>query len=152
MHTAPSVSFPVGRSRFAAGSLLMIWLAAALAIGLWWAQVQTPGWLAGAGTLLLAGVGISAALNWVHAPVRALVWDGSVWRCDVQGKLEEGEPAVSLDLQRWLLLRWTSGQRVRWLWLEQARGVERWGDVRRAVYSRARPQALRQAKPPAAKP
>ncbi len=152
MHTAPSVSFPVGRSRFAAGLLLLIWLVAALAIGLWWTQVQTSGWRAGAATLLLAGVGISAALNWAHAPAGALVWDGYVWRWDVQGTLEEGEPEVSVDLQRWLLLRWTSEQRVRWLWLEQARGVERWGDVRRAVYSRARPQALRQAEPPAANP
>ncbi len=34
--------------------------------------------------------------------------------------------------------------RPRWLWLERAGRAERWEDLRRAVYSRARPQALRQ--------
>ena len=152
MHTAPSVSFPVGRSPCAGTLLLLIWLAAALAIGLWWAQLQTPGWRVGAATLSLAGVGVVAAWNWVQAPTGTLAWDGAVWRWASHGQSEEGELEVSLDLQRWLLLRWSGGHRVRWLWLESAGGAERWDDLRRAVYCRARPLALRQAQKTAARP
>jgi toxin CptA len=58
-----------------------------------------------------------------------------------------------LDLQRLLLLRWHGAAGgVQWLWAERARHPDRWDALRRAVYSRATPDALQGAKPPAAKP
>jgi toxin CptA len=151
MHNAPSVSYPVGRSRFSAGVLLLIWLVAAVAIARWWAQVQAPGWRVGAAALLLVCAGLWAAWNWAHSPVGSLAWNGAAWNWASRQASEEGEPEVSLDLQRWLLLRWSSDQRIRWFWVERGRGVERWDDLRRAVYSRASPRAPGQAEPPAAK-
>ena len=152
MHSAPSVSYPVGRSRFAGALLLLIWLLAASATGLWWTQLQAPGWRVGAAALLSAGAGALAAWNWWHAPKGTLAWDGETWSWLAQARLEPGEPEVSLDLQRWLLLRWSSGHLKRWLWLERAASAERWDDLRRAVYSRARPPAPRQDQQPAASP
>lgn len=139
MHSAPAVSYPVGRSRFAAGLLLLTWLMAAAAIGLWWAQVQAAGWRLALAAVLLGGAGLCAAWNWWHGPAGTLAWDGQVWNWMAHSRSEAGEPTVSLDLQRWLLLRLDTGERTLWLWLERARRAECWGDLRRALYSRARP-------------
>ena len=144
MHSAPAVSYPVGRSRLAGALLLLIWLTALAATGLWWAQVQVAGWRWGAAVLLLACTGAFAAWHWWHAPVGTLAWDGESWNWSAKGRVEAGEPDVRLDLQHWLLLRWRGGQGGCWLWLERAPLAERWEDLRRAVYSRARPQAPHQ--------
>jgi hypothetical protein len=80
-----------------------------------------------------------------------LSWDGEIWSWPAVGQGSTGSLQVILDLQHWLLLRWTGGHAPRWLWLERAGRAERWEDLRRAVYSRARPQA-RQDQSAAAKP
>ena len=152
MHGAPSVSYPVGRSRFAAGLLLVVWLSGAAAVILWSAQVRVPGWHLAAAALLVLAAGLCAAWSWWRAPGGALSWDGESWSWSAAGQESAGSLVVSLDLQHWLLLRWAGGNASRWLWLERARYVERWEDLRRAVYSRARPQALRQEQSCAAKP
>jgi toxin CptA len=152
MHSAPSVSYPVGRSYFAAGLLLAIWLSGAACVALWSVQVRPPGMQLGASVLLVLAVGLCAAWNWWRAPQGDLSWDGENWNWPAVGQGGTGSPEVSLDLQHWLLLRWTGGHAPRWLWLERAGRTERWEDLRRAVYSRARPQALRQHQPAAAKP
>jgi toxin CptA len=152
MHSAPSVSYPVGRSRFAAGLLLAVWLSGAACVMLWSAQVRAPGWQLVASVLLVLAAGLCAAWNWWQAPQGDLSWDGENWNWSAAGQEAGGSVEVSLDLQHWLLLRWSGGNASRWLWLERARSLERWEDLRRAVYSRARPQALRQDQSPAAKP
>lgn len=150
MHSAPPVSYPVGRSRFAAVTLASLWLLGVLAAIFWWAQAQAPGALpVGGVALLLVGVGAFAAWSWVHAPCGELSWDGESWNWTIAGRADTGTLEVALDLQRWLLLRWSAGRAVRWLWVERAGRSQHWDDVRRAVYSRARPQALRPAQPPA---
>ena len=152
MHSAPSVSYPVGRSRFAAGLLLAAWLLGTAAVALWLNEVRAPGWQRGASVLLVLAAGLGAASSWWRTPAGALSWDGENWCWPAAGQGGAGAVTVGLDLQHWLLLRWTDGSAPRWLWLERARHAERWDDLRRAVYSRARPQALRQEQPPAAKP
>jgi toxin CptA len=152
MHGAPSVSYPVGRSRFAAGLLLLLWLLGMAAVILWSVQVRMPGWQLAASVLLLLAVGLCAAWSWWRAPLGTLSWDGESWNWSAAGQEGTGSLQVGFDLQHWLLLRWADGKASRWLWLERARYLERWEDLRRAVYSRARPQALRQDQPPAAKP
>jgi toxin CptA len=147
MHSAPSVSYPVGRSLFAAALLLLGWLAGAGATVLWAVQVQPTGWRLAAAALLLGAVGLLAAHSWWKAAAGTLAWDGDGWTWAAQGS---GTVSVSLDLQSWLLLRWEGEGCGRWLWLERAAGAPRWADLRRAVYSRARPQALPGAQPPAA--
>ncbi|NPC56191.1 hypothetical protein [Caenimonas soli] len=152
MHSAPSVSYPVGRSRFAATLLLVIWLLGAAGVALWSVQVRAPGWQVGASAALVLLAGLCAARNWWRAPPGDFSWDGENWNWSAAGQEAAGSLEVGLDLQRWLLLRFTGGKVVRWLWLERARHPERWEDLRRAVYSRARPQALRQEQSPAVKP
>ena len=152
MHSAPSVSYPVGRSRFAAGLLLGGWLLGVAAVGLWSSQVRAPGWQLGASLVVVLLTGLCAAWNWLRAFQGVLSWDGQGWSWSACAQAEEGMPEVGLDLQRWLLLRWSGAAASRWLWLERARHPERWEDLRRAVYSRAKPQALRQDASCAAKP
>jgi toxin CptA len=152
MYSAPSVSYPVGRSRFAAGLLLVAWLLGAAAVALWLIEARAPGWQRGASVLLVLSVGLWAASSWWRTPAGGLIWDGENWCWSAAGQGRTGDVAVGLDFQHWLLLRWTGGSAPRWLWLERARHAERWDDLRRAVYSRARPQALRPEQFPAAKP
>lgn len=151
MHSAPSVSYPVGRSPFAGGLLLLTWLLGVAALVLWGAPGQADGWRLAAAALLLACLGVLAARCWWHAPVGTLAWDGEGWSWSNQLGRETGEPDVCLDLQHRLLVRWNGSGRL-WLWLERASGAERWDDLRRAVYSRARPKAPRQDQQPAANP
>jgi toxin CptA len=133
MHNAPSVSYPVGRSRFCGVLLAALWLAGAALVGAWcWQQAMRPG---------------------------NLRWDGQVWLWHAAGLADgaEAEPVVlraHLDFQRHLLisLRQSSGS-VAWCWLESAQMPQRWADLRRAVYSPARSQAvLDDAPEPSVKP
>ena len=67
MHNAPSVSYPAGRSRFAAALLLLAWLMGGAVTAMWWLQSQSPGWRQSAAWLVLAAAGAFAAWNWWHS-------------------------------------------------------------------------------------
>jgi hypothetical protein len=151
MHSAPPVSYPLGRSRFAAALLLLAFVLGGAVTASWWFQSQSPGWRVGGACLVLAAAGVLAAWHWRHAAEGTLAWDGETWAWSGERFERTGAIEVSVDLQRWLLLRWTSGSESHWFWLDRARRAERWDDLRRAVYSRARPEALPGASPPAAK-
>jgi hypothetical protein len=139
MHAAPSVSYPVGRSRFAGLLLLLLWLAGLAAVAAWAWQSNRPGWrqLAGAAAVLAAGM-LSFA-GWLRAPRGVLAWDGAAWTWDAMGlAAATGRPQVVLDWQSRLLLRWCgSDGRARWLWLERKSDADDWDALRRALYSRA---------------
>jgi hypothetical protein len=152
MHSAPSVSYPLGRSRFAAALLLLALLLGGAVTALWWFQSQSPGWRLGGAWLVLAAVGAFAGWNWWDCARGNLAWDGETWTWSSDRLVQTGVVEVRLDLQRWLLLRWTSGNASQWFWLDRAGRRERWDDLRRAVYSRAKPEALPVARLPAAKP
>ena len=152
MHSAPSVSYPVGRSRFAAVLALLAWVLGAVVIATWWSQSQSPGWRLWGAWAVLAAVGAFAVTRCLRSAAGSLVWDGETWSWPGAGLVHTGTLEVALDFQRWLLLRCACGNATHWLWVERARLAERWDDLRRAVYSRATPQALRQARAPAAKP
>jgi toxin CptA len=152
MHSAPSVSYPAGRSRFAAALLLFAWLLGAAVTALWWLQSQSPAWRLSVASLVLGVAGAVAAWNWWHSEPGILAWDGATWSWSNQRGLHTGTIQVSLDLQQCVLLRWTSENGSRWFWLERAGTAERWDDLRRAVYSRARLEVLPDLRAPAAKP
>jgi toxin CptA len=141
MHSAPSVSYPVGRSRFAGLVLLVFWLLGAAAIAAWWLQAQAPGWRTAAAVLLLAMSGLIAVIAWRRSPIGELAWDGENWNFSGAAESSAAALSVALDLQRRLLVHWVAPGASCWLWLERTSRPERWDDVRRAVYSRARPQA-----------
>ena len=152
MHGAPSVSYPVGRSRFAGLLLLTAWLAGAATALASWLQGQPFAWRIAVVASLLAAAGVFAGLAWWRSASGTLAWDGDGWTWSGSSRSYPGEVDVGLDLQRWLLLRFSGDGATHWSWLERSRHAERWDDLRRAVYSRARPQALPGAQPPAAKP
>ena len=153
MHGAPAVSYPVGRCRFAGWLLAVAWLAGAAACGAWAWQVDGPAWqrALAAGLLVLAGA--AALRSALLAPQGILAWTGASWRWQAEGQAQAGSPTRALDLQRWLLVHWTADAGgTAWLWLEQRSAPADWDALRRAVYSRARPEAPGAPQPPMAKP
>ena len=147
MHNAPSVTYPVGRSRLAGGFLAVAWLAGAAGIAAWCLQVHpsAPRMAAGLGTVIVAGA--FALRGWTRSPWGVLAWNGEGWTWKGEGVAEPGEPECVLDLQHTMLLRWDARGRSRWLCAEHGSDPLRWDDLRRAVYSRARSGEARGASP-----
>jgi toxin CptA len=153
MHSAPSVTYPVGRSRWAAALLSLAWLAGAAATLQWTLHHEVSGARLATAWLVLIAAGAVAAWSWQVQPRGSLSWDGARWTWDAPAvRGASGSVRVSVDLQQVLLVRWRAEGSAQWLWLERASAPERWADLRRAVYSRARPETLPLAQPPAAKP
>ena len=139
MHSAPSVSYPVGRCRFAAVLLVLAWLGAAAALMAWVRLVPAPSWQLALAAAALMVAGLSAAGGWAVSARGTLAWNGATWDWQSAGDPVPGRVERMLDLQRWLLLRWSpeSGSGL-WLWVEARRDPPHWDALRRAVYSRAR--------------
>ncbi|MBU2276296.1 MAG: hypothetical protein KKF51_19185 [Gammaproteobacteria bacterium] len=144
----PAVSYPLRRSTAFAvvlGSLLVLGFCALAAWSVEGAGTVTPPKFGAWIFWCLAAVG--ALQCWRHQFCGALHWDGHLWHLvdlgpkGVLGALS-APPEVLLDMQTHL---WVSvlpaGRRRIWLWLERSSQPERWMDLRRAVYSRARPGA-----------
>lgn len=148
MHHAPSVPYPVGRSRFLHATVFVLWLAgvAAAAAQAWHVGGWTPPVLATLGSCLLAG---ALAARWLRQrPQGVLRWDGEAWFWTPQppaataadGPLAS-PPCVHLDgQQRMLVSLAPAGGATVWLWLESAHSPQRWDDLRRALFD-ARPGA-----------
>ncbi len=141
MHSAPSVSYPVRRSRDAARLLWVVWAAGACCAGLTCCLLDRVDWRAG---LLLASSVLAAMVSrralGCAGPRYSdrLVFDGKHWVLPCALPVEAGRLAVGLDFQALLLIRFdVPGRGARWLWLERRARPERWQDVRRAVYARA---------------
>lgn len=150
MNNAPSVSYPVARPIVAGLVAAGLWLAGAATTLTWTLAADAPGWRQAGATFAVAAGGLYALLCWLRSVTGDLHWDGVGWmapRTPSVGSLE-----VALDLQRLLLVRCVGPGGSRWLWLEQQRCPQRWQELRRAVYSRARPMVLAAARPPAATP
>jgi hypothetical protein len=139
MHAAPSVSHPVGRSRFAGFLLLLLWLAGLAAVAAWASQSTSPGWRQLAGAFAVMAAGPLAFAAWFRSARGVLAWDGAAWTWDAPGlAVATGRPQLVLDWQSRLLLRWRgSDGRARWLWLECKSDADDWDALRRALYSRA---------------
>jgi hypothetical protein len=150
MHNAPSVKYPVGRSAWAGALLLCLWLAGLGVVALWSWVDPAPGRRQALGLALAAGVGAWAAWHWRHLPRGELGWDGAAWAWD--GEAGTGGIEVALDLQVAMLLRRPGQGQGAWLWLERGAAPAHWSDIRRAVYSRANPDAPQRAEPPSATP
>lgn len=138
MHSAPSVSYPVGRSRLGYAILWTIWAAGACCASVWRYQNNSGGvrWAVVLAAFALASAALAWAL-WPRAP-RVLRWDGACWSLSGVRPLGMAQAAVGLDLQVALLLRvQEAGHATQWLWADRAAAPERWNALRRAVYCRA---------------
>ena len=150
MHSAPSVTYPVGRSRFAALALGLVWLAGVAVMGAWLIQVAALGLRHFAALAGTAGCGGLAWMGWLRGPIGELHWDGQSWCWSAGGKRRVGQIAVQLDFQRHLLVRLSSdGAASHWYWLARSDSRPCWDDLRRALYS-SRPAAA--TAPTAARP
>jgi hypothetical protein len=136
MHSAPAVSYPVGRSRFQGQLVGMLAGFGCLAGLVWWSLVDVAGWRQGlffAIWVLTCGLAIQA---WFRSPVGALTWDGEAWRFSVDHGVISGNLRLHLDLQFCMLLCLRSEDAGRlWLWPERRTAAAGWLALRRAVVS-----------------
>lgn len=141
MHNAPSVSFPVGRSRFQ--GQLIGWLVGlgVLTVFAWCAQAENLGWRHWFAASLCLTTATWSGWSWWRTPIGSVSWDGVVWRWTTGARSVVVVPEPALDLQVAILLRLpvTADTGVNWLWLERTSNSPRWMALRRAIYSRARP-------------
>ncbi len=138
MHSAPAVSYPVGRSAFYACLLGLTSLAGVLAGLLWRHQTDPAVWRQWLFAATVFGTAVAAWRAWRHSPCGTLQWDGRGWSLMLAGASRGAAVTVHLDLQWCLLLalRTDNGSRS-WLWLERWRDVALWNALRRAVFSTA---------------
>ncbi|CAN7283889.1 hypothetical protein LJR084_001478 [Variovorax sp. LjRoot84] len=138
MHDAPSVSYPVGRSRNADRLLSIIWACGACCAAAACYRLDDPDWRIGLLALSVVGAGAAAWRSTLRRTAfTELSFDGRHWSLADSAGLRAGVK-VALDFQSSLLLCLTEARRMRrWVWLDRSTLPERWQDLRRAVYSRA---------------
>lgn len=136
MHSAPAVSYPVGRSRLYGGLLVLTSLTSLLAGLLWRYQAHPPAWQQGFFALILFVTGLAAFQDWRRSACGSLKWDGQGWSLLLPGATFDGSLSARLDLQRSLLLCLRSaGGRRHWMWLECRSDAPIWSALRRAVFA-----------------
>ena len=145
-YTAPAVRYPFARSVILAILVLVVLTASGAGVFAFAvAQGRTGSGLPWAGMLAFAAWVIAsfcALWYWWRAPSGELVWDGQFWAihfvADEEPLALRGPPQVLVDMQAWLWVMVLHGDlRRSWIWLERSRQTERWGELRRAVYSPA---------------
>jgi toxin CptA len=137
MHSAPSVSYPVGRSRYATRLLVAVWTAGVCCVGLACYLSDHFGWL----TVLLAGsavlAGVAAFVSLSRMPAAELAFDGQRWSISGRHAPQAADAVVVLDFQILLLVRLDVPRAAPcWLWLERPANPARWQDLRRALHAR----------------
>ena len=148
--SAPPVQYPFRRSGLLGCILLAAAVLGAGVIAGWIVQGASrlsTLWPAALAIGLWAVAAVSAFLFWRAQPCGIVRWDGMVWAVTGLPGLADGEardlsgpPGVFMDVQSHLWVHvLPAGRRGLWLWLERSSQPERWMDLRRAVYSRAKP-------------
>ncbi len=116
----------------------------------WWMQTdqsQYPWRLPVAAVLCLtSGLWALAWMLRVFLPAGHIAWDTHAWsinNASLANVSLNGVPQVCADGQRWLLLRVTPlGLPARWLWVERNASPAQWMALRRALYSRPKPNPV----------
>ncbi len=136
MRSAPSVSYPVGRSRMARGLLLGIWCLGAAGLAAWCLQFSGAGWRTALLALALLVAGIAARRAAHLGEGAQLQWNGQHWSCTGSAQLSAGRVSIHLDFQSLVLVRLSEpGRRAVWLWLDRTSLTSRWLDLRRALHA-----------------
>jgi hypothetical protein len=137
MHSAPAVSYPVGRCHIQAWLTGALWGFGALVCALWILAAGRVGGPQALALLAWAAGGVLAWRDWQRAPAGTLRWDGQQWVWLSVADSRSGTVQRALDAQRWLLLvfRPQSGRPV-WLWLTREAEPTRWQALRRALVAR----------------
>ena len=136
MHSAPAVSYPVGRSAMRSTLLILPWLLGGLTCTAWVWVSELPGLFHGLTLLLWLFVAVVALRSLRRPSSGVLRWDGMHWHWETAGFNRMGTVHPALDWQQGLLLKFaTAGGRPCWLWLERALAPLYWDALRRAVFS-----------------
>lgn len=154
--SAPPVRYPVGQGSVLFGGLLILLGAGGAVLVFWLLHGAGDSAMRRSVAVLVWFVAASALWHFWRYRIHGLLqWDGVHWRLEAEqlGKPAhslEGSVWVRLDLQHhlWVCLDGQDGRHA-WLWLERQGAPERWGDLRRAVYSRPKPEASRADEPAA---
>ncbi|WP_418130945.1 hypothetical protein ABL849_07990 [Variovorax sp. 375MFSha3.1] len=150
MHSAPSVTYPVGRSRGATRILVVLWALGALCAGASCYLFDSVGWRHLLLVLSVVFAGVAAGFGLRQEGAGVLHFDGLYWSLtgnQASRGVHVARASVALDFQSLMLLRLSEpGRARRWIWIEQRAMPERWRDLRRAVYSRP-PAAMPAADP-----
>ncbi len=135
MHSAPAVSYPVGRSLFQGGLIALIALCEALLMLAWARQADAVGVRHVAIMVLCLLLTGWSARQWQWVASGALVWDGLCWIQTASGESQVVVPLVVLDFQFALLLclRAQTGP-CYWAWPERRIAPARWLPFRRALF------------------
>ncbi|MBL0423125.1 hypothetical protein JI739_22510 [Ramlibacter sp. AW1] len=150
MRSAPSVSYPAGRSRFGALVLGLAWTAGLASLSGWWWLGPAAGWRHAAVAVLWLGCGALALWSHRRTPSGQLHWDGASWTCSAGPGCRPVSVEAVIDLQSVLLLRLGKPDRTGstgWFWVGQDADPACWQALRRAVYFRAPEQAVPPAGP-----
>ena len=138
MHSAPAVSYPVGRSSFQ-GWLVGLLCLMGIIFGLFWLYQSDPGgWRPWLFPLAMLCSWIVAMLAWSRSRQGRLRWDGQAWSWIQADRSVCGVLTVHLDLQFCLIvcLHLDDGALI-WLWPERNTEVAQWNALRQAVFSHA---------------
>ena len=131
MRSAPSVVYPVLRSRRVGLLMAALWCLGALPVSAWLSQVAAPagvGFAVVAWTLLTGGW---CAWRWWHTPSDRLVWDGQSWNTDT---VFDARLALTIDLQSLMVLRLSPVTgRTHWLLADRSARPADWHMLRCAV-------------------
>lgn len=138
---APALQYPVTGAYLLRRATLCAVALVALILLAWVWQLPALGVSAPllSAVWMLYGLCVSVAIRFVwRMPQGRLQWDGAAWQwCD---QCKEALH-VHCDIQVCMLLSLRArGHGHIWLWLERRTDPARWGDLRRAVYSRPRPR------------
>lgn len=137
MHSAPAVSYPVGRSHFQAAVVAALTGLTALVLLVWRAESDVADHRHGLAALLWLFCSVWMAWQWWRTPPATLAWDGRGWSWSDAVTNRVVQPEVVLDFQGGLLLRLrdlVDGQ-VIWAWPDRRSQGPRWAAFRRALYS-----------------
>ena len=138
MHSAPSVTYPVGRSHFQGWLIGLTGVIGMLTDLLWLHQVDLIGWRQGLFATVLIFSFVVAFHAWHRSPQGVLKWDGQSWHW-ISGEVTYcGVVAAHLDFQKFVLLslHMETGKRL-WLWPERQADVTCWNALRRSIFSRS---------------
>lgn len=139
MHSAPAVSYPVGRSSFM-GWLISGTLLVSVLVGLLWLRQEgLPGWRQGLYSVASLLAGIVTVLAWWRTERGVLRWDGEIWSWSVANESVCGSLTVHLDLQFCMLISLhQQGSTRLWFCPERRSRASLWLGLRRAVFCKLR--------------
>jgi len=137
MHSAPAVTYPVGRCHIQGWLTLALWGLGAVVCVLWIRAEGRIGWPQGLAVSLGLLTGALALRSLLMAPEGSLSWDGQQWTWQTGRDSLGGTVRPTLDLQRWVLLEFRpqAGRSI-WLWVARTNEPTRWDALRRALWSR----------------